>query len=102
MQVKRVKIVDFVGMPSNKEIEEGADYIKSVVEDLDEVVYIHCKAGRSRSSMILGAYLMKYRKMSAKEAYSFMQSKRSCVDWRESNWTCMNGFEKSVGAREAE
>ena len=93
VEVKRVVITDFVGVPSTEQIDEGADFIKSVVDD-GKVVYVHCKAGRSRSSMILGAYYVKHRGMSAKEAYEFMQSKRSCVDWHGTHWTTMNGYEK--------
>lgn len=96
IKVKRVVITDFVGVPSDEQINEGADYIHEVVTDTDRsrCIYVHCKAGRSRSSMILGAYYMKYKNMTAEEAYKFMKEKRTCVDWHGTHWTTMNSYEQ--------
>jgi protein-tyrosine phosphatase len=46
----------------------------------DNGVLVHCMQGASRSATIVAAYLMKYHNMLAKEAISFMQNKRSCVN----------------------
>ncbi|NGX28830.1 MAG: hypothetical protein K940chlam1_01018 [Candidatus Anoxychlamydiales bacterium] len=42
-------------------------------------VYVHCTAGRARSTMSILAYLMKYQKMPLKEAFSLIKSKRSII-----------------------
>lgn len=42
-------------------------------------VYVHCLMGVSRSSSIIIAYLMKYRKMDFFTAYKLVKSKRQCV-----------------------
>ena len=94
INVERVTICDFVGVPPISDINKGADFIKRVVEDEKGVVYVHCKAGRSRSSMILGAYFIKHKKMSCKEAYDFLKSKRSVVAWHDMHWRVLSEFEK--------
>ena len=42
-------------------------------------VYVHCKSGIGRSSSMVIAYLMKYKRMTAKSAHAFVISKRSVI-----------------------
>ena len=42
-------------------------------------VYLHCKAGRSRSATVLIAYLMKTQGWTLDKAYEFARSKRAVV-----------------------
>ena len=91
-QVKRVKVTDFVGAPPIEDIEEAVDFIDSVLKSKNGVVYVHCKAGRSRSSMMLAAYFIRERKMTAEVAYNFLKSKRSHVDFHELHWSTLDNY----------
>ena len=54
----RIPTLDFDAAPSVEEIEEGVAFIKSFKEK-NESVYIHCKAGRGRSALLVVCYLIK-------------------------------------------
>ncbi|XP_036366966.1 phosphatidylglycerophosphatase and protein-tyrosine phosphatase 1-like isoform X2 [Octopus sinensis] len=54
----RLKIVDFVGTPSHEQISEALDCINRYKKK-GKSVYIHCKAGRTRSATIVACYLIK-------------------------------------------
>jgi len=56
--------------------DEAADYIE---ERPNERVLVHCQQGRSRSATIIIAYLMKYKSMSLKEAYLFVDHMRGWI-----------------------
>lgn len=62
--------------PSYTDCVKGAAFIDQCISEGKHSVYIHCKAGRGRSTTILLAYLIKYRGMSPVEADSFIRSKR--------------------------
>lgn len=47
---------------------------------LQKGVLVHCIWGKSRSTTIVAAYLMKYRSMSVDEALKFIKEKRSQID----------------------
>jgi hypothetical protein len=55
---KQIEISDLQGLPV-KRLNEGADFIHSHIQQ-QRSVYVHCKAGRGRSLMLVAAYLMKY------------------------------------------
>lgn len=55
--------------------------IKFISENIKKTnVLVHCKAGVSRSSTIVAAYLMKTQQMNHHEAIKFLRSKRGIVD----------------------
>ena len=53
---------DWNSVPSNEDIKKGVDFILKY-RDLKppNSVYVHCKAGRSRSATIVACYLVKVR-----------------------------------------
>ncbi len=62
-------------------IEKGVQFIESMVEQ-GKNVYVHCKAGRTRSSAIIVAYLVKNfpeRFSSVEEAIEFVRSLRPII-----------------------
>lgn len=58
---KQIEIFDLQPIPE-KQLEEGADFIHEQMDLQHKDVYVHCKAGRGRSAMMVLSYLMKYRK----------------------------------------
>ena len=54
----RFNVTDIFEAPSQEMLEEGVDFIFKNVQSNGKV-YVHCKAGRSRSATLVGCYLMK-------------------------------------------
>eukprot|EP00795_Rhopilema_esculentum_P016631 gene16632-8065_t len=57
--VKQLKIptLDFDAAPSIQEIQKGIDFI-NYYREKNQSVYIHCKAGRGRSALLVTCYLI--------------------------------------------
>jgi len=76
-----LKVVDLVAAPSVDQTREGVNFIKEAKERR-ESVYIHCKAGRTRSATLVAAYLMEEDGLSPKEAEERIKSIRSHISIR--------------------
>lgn len=74
VQHHQICAVDFVP-PSHSVLEEGADWMKSHIEE-KHVVYVHCKSGIGRSASVVAAYYMKHRQMTAADAVEFIRRQR--------------------------
>jgi atypical dual specificity phosphatase len=48
---------DFVYSPTIEDIDKAVQFIRSF-EGTNQSVYVHCKAGRSRSALICACYLV--------------------------------------------
>ncbi|XP_014768011.1 phosphatidylglycerophosphatase and protein-tyrosine phosphatase 1 isoform X1 [Octopus bimaculoides] len=53
----QVEVEDFVGTPSLWQVTQALAFI-SYYQQLGQCVYVHCKAGRTRSAIIVACYLM--------------------------------------------
>merc|ERR1711931_15502 len=68
---------DIFHAPSVEKLVEGVEFIKSVVDqDTESSVYVHCKAGRTRSATLVGCYLMTTYNLNPEDAVKFMKAKR--------------------------
>lgn len=70
----QVPICDFQEMPLEK-VQTCVEYIKWNM-DKSNTIYIHCRVARSRSVLIVMAYLVKYHGYTAADAYTYVKSKR--------------------------
>lgn len=59
---KQLEVFDYCPVPVDK-LEEGADFIHQQLQNRN--VYVHCKAGRGRSTSTIVAYVLKYRREEA-------------------------------------
>eukprot|EP00457_Paulinella_chromatophora_P013126 gb/GEZN01013400.1/.p1 GENE.gb/GEZN01013400.1/~~gb/GEZN01013400.1/.p1 ORF type:complete len:245 (+),score=36.90 gb/GEZN01013400.1/:172-906(+) len=67
---------DFGPVPIAK-LEQGADFLhKQLQKSTDGSIYVHCKAGRGRSTSVLLMYLTKHRGMDFDSAWSLLSTKR--------------------------
>lgn len=66
--------VDYNNAPSIAQIERGLQFIDESNDS--KSVYIHCKAGRSRSAVVVLCYVMKSYTLGAADAITFVKSKR--------------------------
>lgn len=58
VQFLQLPTTDIFEAPCQEKLSQGVDFIKDVVAESNESVYVHCKAGRTRSSTLVGCYLM--------------------------------------------
>jgi atypical dual specificity phosphatase len=77
--VKNVKYLhvpteDF-SAPDMEQIDQAVEFIQNRIEN-NEPVMVHCAAGIGRTGTILACYLVKYQKISAKDAIQKVRKER--------------------------
>jgi atypical dual specificity phosphatase len=78
VEVMRLEVLDKPTEPLNRHFDAVADKINEVASRKGACL-VHCVAGISRSASMVLVYLMKYHKMSLKDAHSHVKSKRPFV-----------------------
>jgi len=64
----------------NQDILEYVDWLVYLMDRYnDEVIFVHCFAGISRSASVVIGYLMKEKKISYKKAFDFVKKKREII-----------------------
>ncbi|XP_061184679.1 phosphatidylglycerophosphatase and protein-tyrosine phosphatase 1-like [Saccostrea echinata] len=89
VEVLKLPTPDFVASPSQEYINKGVSFILKHRQKRNSV-YVHCKAGRTRSTTIVACYLMKVNKWKPQEAVEFIQSKRPHIWLRETQMDSIN------------
>ncbi|XP_071959628.1 phosphatidylglycerophosphatase and protein-tyrosine phosphatase 1-like isoform X2 [Antedon mediterranea] len=88
--------VDFTEAPSMEFLEEGVEFIEKHAER-DESVYVHCKAGRTRSATLVCCYLMKINLWTPQDAQNFVIAKRPHIILKEHHFRAMyRYFDKHI------
>lgn len=77
---RRLRCSDMQAM-TLQELKDSVEWLHEQIAK-GKLVYVHCKAGRGRSAMIVIAYLIRYHKMTLAKAKAFLRSKRSLVRFR--------------------
>lgn len=57
----QLNTTDIFEAPCQKKLIQGVSFINEVIKDPAATVYVHCKAGRTRSATLVGCYLMEVR-----------------------------------------
>merc|ERR1711879_164556 len=91
MSFLQLATTDIFEAPSVEKLAKGVDFIDEIIaQDPNASVYVHCKAGRTRSATLVGCYLMaKNAGMTPKEAVDFMKSKRSHILLHSKQWEAL-------------
>lgn len=79
--------------PSLVDINQATDFIHRNAS-CGKITYIHCKAGRGRSTTIVLCYLVKYKNMTPAAAFEHVRSKRARVLLTHSQWKAVQEFSK--------
>ncbi|XP_076291271.1 phosphatidylglycerophosphatase and protein-tyrosine phosphatase 1-like isoform X4 [Lasioglossum baleicum] len=58
-------------------------------------VYVHCKAGRTRSATLVGCYLMMKNQWTPEEAVNYMKAKRPHILLHTAQWSALKLFYKN-------
>lgn len=82
---------DFIGIPSLEQVETGIRFIDSCVRN-GTSVYVHCKAGRTRSAFVVTCYLMHRDKLSTESAVEFVRSRRPHIYFPESHMAALRKY----------
>ncbi|XP_071842348.1 phosphatidylglycerophosphatase and protein-tyrosine phosphatase 1-like isoform X1 [Apostichopus japonicus] len=74
--------------PSMENIDTGIEFMKKHAEQ-DSTVYVHCKAGRTRSVTLVGCYLIQKRKWTPSNSKNFLEDKRPHVVLQDLHFRAM-------------
>ncbi|GJQ80753.1 putative dual specificity phosphatase, catalytic domain [Trypoxylus dichotomus] len=87
---------DIFETPCQKKLLDGVEFINRIVLKRESgkpsTVYVHCKAGRTRSATLVGCYLMLKNGMTPEEAVEFMRSKRPHILLHNTQWNALRLF----------
>uniref|UniRef100_A0ACD5XVW8 Uncharacterized protein n=1 Tax=Avena sativa TaxID=4498 RepID=A0ACD5XVW8_AVESA len=86
---------DYMFAPSLVDISQAVDFIHRNAS-LGRMTYIHCKAGRGRSTTIVLCYMVKYKNMTPTAAFEYVRSKRARVLLTRSQWRVVQEFSTKV------
>ncbi|KAL9246863.1 hypothetical protein vseg_020349 [Gypsophila vaccaria] len=82
---------DYYFAPSINDICQAVQFIHSNASQ-GWMTYVHCKAGRGRSTTIVLCYLVKYKHMTPEDAYSFVRSIRPRVLLAGPQWQAVKDY----------
>lgn len=75
----RLDLQDNPGFDITPVLNEAIDFINKAHSKGDGSVIVHCQLGKSRSSAVVIAYLIKEMKYTTDEAYKFLKKKRQMI-----------------------
>lgn len=58
-------------------------------------MYVHCKAGRTRSATLVGCYLMQKNGWTPEAAVEFMEARRPHILLHRAQWEAMREFHRT-------
>lgn len=89
----RLSTVDMTGIPTLANLKKGVQFALKY-KALGQCVYVHCKAGRSRSATMVAAYLIQVHKWSPEEAVRAITKIRSHIHIRPGQLQVLKEFHK--------
>ncbi|KAJ7969511.1 Dual specificity phosphatase [Quillaja saponaria] len=84
---------DYLFAPSFADINRAVEFIHKNAT-CGKTTYVHCKAGRGRSTTIVLCYLVKYKQMTPAEALEYVRSRRPRVLLAPSQWKAVLDYSK--------
>ncbi|KAF6105744.1 protein tyrosine phosphatase mitochondrial 1 [Phyllostomus discolor] len=96
----RLSTVDMTGIPTLANLQKGVQFALKY-QSLGQSVYVHCKAGRSRSATMVAAYLIQVHNWSPEEAIGAITRIRSHIHVRPGQLEILKEFHKEIAASAA-
>lgn len=84
---------DYLFAPSVVDISRAVDFIHRNAS-CGKITYVHCKAGRGRSTTIVLCYLIEYMNMTPTDALEHVRSRRPRVLLAPSQWQAVLEYDK--------
>nr|CAD7430053.1 unnamed protein product [Timema monikensis] len=88
VQFLQLSTTDIFEAPDQEKLRRGVDFINTCGGN----VYVHCKAGRTRSATLVGCYLMKKHSWEPEKAVQLMKFRRPHILLRSKQWQALNIF----------
>ncbi|KAL3625407.1 hypothetical protein CASFOL_030861 [Castilleja foliolosa] len=88
---------DYLFAPSFEDINRAVGFIHRNALN-GQTTYVHCKAGRGRSTTIVLCYLVEYKHMSPVAALEYVRSKRPRVLLAPSQWKAVQEYQQRLMA----
>ncbi|KAG6586459.1 putative dual specificity protein phosphatase DSP8, partial [Cucurbita argyrosperma subsp. sororia] len=82
---------DYCFAPKFSDIKRAVDFIHRNASS-GKTTYVHCKAGRGRSTTIVLCYLVKYKHMTPSAALEYVRSRRPRVLLAPSQWEAVQEY----------
>ncbi|CAB3404732.1 unnamed protein product [Caenorhabditis bovis] len=92
-----IPMKDFTGTAARPQIHEAVLFMEGIAAK-GKSVYVHCKAGRTRSATVATCYLMKSRNWMSNVAWEFLKDKRHQVVLRNAHWRTVNEYRRFLDA----
>ncbi|KAK4414614.1 putative dual specificity protein phosphatase DSP8 [Sesamum alatum] len=92
---------DYLFAPSHGDICQAVDFIHGNAL-CGKTTYVHCKAGRGRSTTIVLCYLVKHKQMTPEAAFEYVRSIRPRVLLASSQWQAVQDYYHGLEKPEAE
>ncbi|CAM5150717.1 unnamed protein product [Natator depressus] len=96
----RLSTVDLTGVPTLENLQRGVEFVLKHRE-CGNSVYVHCKAGRSRSATMVAAYLIQLYQWSPQEAIEAIARIRPHILVRPRQIQILERFHRNVIAEAA-
>ncbi|XP_077623412.1 phosphatidylglycerophosphatase and protein-tyrosine phosphatase 1 [Crocuta crocuta] len=93
----RLSTIDMTGVPTLANLQKGVQFALKY-QSLGQCVYVHCKAGRSRSATMVAAYLIQVYNWSPEEAVRAISKIRSHIRIRPGQLEVLKDFHKEITA----
>ncbi|XP_051114147.1 phosphatidylglycerophosphate phosphatase PTPMT2-like [Andrographis paniculata] len=84
---------DYLFAPSFLDINRAVDFIHRNAS-AGRTTYVHCKAGRGRSTTVVLCYLVEYKHMSPATAFEYVRSRRPRVLLAPSQWKAVQEYQQ--------
>ncbi|NXR13042.1 PTPM1 phosphatase, partial [Semnornis frantzii] len=91
----RLSTVDLTGVPTLENLHKGVEFILQH-RACGNSVYVHCKAGRSRSATVVAAYLIQLHRWSPQEAIEAIAKIRPHILIRPKQVQVLETFHRNV------
>ncbi|XP_017789937.1 PREDICTED: phosphatidylglycerophosphatase and protein-tyrosine phosphatase 1 [Habropoda laboriosa] len=102
----QLSVIDIFQTPSQEKLKLGVNFMNkfrnistalnsSVIDSKISQygsVYVHCKAGRTRSATLVGCYLMMKNRWTPEEAVAYMKQKRPHILLHTQQWHALRLF----------
>jgi len=88
---------DMFTSPDLKQLKQGVEFIRDISSEAPSAsVYVHCKAGRTRSATLVGCYLMEEYGHTPEKAVEFMQEKRPHIWLGSKQWQALRDYHQQL------
>ncbi|KAG6658345.1 hypothetical protein I3843_04G144100 [Carya illinoinensis] len=84
---------DYLFAPSFVDINRAVEFIQENAS-CGRTTYVHCKAGRGRSTTVVLCYLVRYKRMTPIDALEYVRSRRPRVLLAPTQWKAVQDYSK--------